>query len=184
MSASGNHDLFRKEVLDARRQSWLGNISLAQPLRWGVLAAVAVALAAAVLCMLFFGTYAARARVVGDLVPAGATVARLQARLSVPSRAIGFIAPGDRILLRYRAFPYQTFGHQVGRVASISPDAIAPAGAAGNSGQVYRVLVDLQQQAITARGKSRPLRPGMLLDADILGERRRLYEWILKPRGP
>ena len=184
MSSSGNHGFFRKEVLDARRQSWLGNISLAQPLRWQVVAGVAMALATAVLCVLFFGTYTARSRVVGELVPASAAVPRLQAQLLIPGRAIGFIEPGDRILLRYRAFPYQTFGHQVGRVASISPNAIAPAGATRGAERVYRVLVDLQQQAVTARGKYTPLRPGMLLDADILGERRRLYEWILKPRGP
>jgi hypothetical protein len=184
MSSSGNHAFFRKEVLDARRQSWLGNISLAQPLRWQVLAGVAMALATAVLCVLFFGTYTARSRVVGELVPASAAVPRLQAQLLIPGRAIGFIEPGDRILLRYQAFPYQKFGHQAGRVASISRNAIAPTGGIRGAERVYRVRVDLEHQSIMAGGKPRPLRPGMLLDADLLGERRRLYEWILKPRGP
>lgn len=45
----------------------------------------------------------------------------------------------------------------------------------------YRVLVALDRQTITAYGKLESLRPGMLLDADILGERRRLYEWVLEP---
>ena len=41
------------------------------------------------------------------LVPAGA---RLEARLYGPSRAIGFVRPGQRVRLRYDAFPHQKFG--------------------------------------------------------------------------
>ena len=32
-----------------------------------------------------------------------------------------------------------------------------------------------------AYGKPEPLRPGMLVEADILGESRKLYEWVLEP---
>lgn len=46
-----------------------------------------------------------------SLLPAGST---LQAQLLVPSRAIGFIDPGSRVVLRYEAFPYQKFGQQYG----------------------------------------------------------------------
>ena len=111
-----------------------------------------------------------------SLLPHGS---RLQAQLLVPSRAIGFIEPGDRVQLRYQAFPYQKFGHHVGRVLQISRSAITPNKEGAEP--VYRVLVELNAQAITAYGKAEPLRPGMLLEADILGERRRLYEWLLEP---
>ena len=47
------------------------------------------------------------------LVPAGA---RLEARLYGPSRAIGFVRPGQRVLLRYEAFPHQKFGQYEGVV--------------------------------------------------------------------
>ncbi|PZQ28629.1 MAG: hemolysin D [Stenotrophomonas acidaminiphila] len=112
---------------------------------------------------------------------------RLEAELLVPSRAIGFIEPGDRVLLRYQAFPYQKFGHQEGRVAAISRSALSPGelGALiGNAQQgepFYRVTVSLGRQAITAYGKPESLRPGMVLDADVLGERRALIEWIFEP---
>lgn len=43
------------------------------------------------------------------------------------------------------------------------------------------MTVSLARQAITAYGKPEPLKPGMLLDADVLGERRRLIEWIFEP---
>ncbi len=112
---------------------------------------------------------------------------KLEAELLVPSRAIGFIEPGDTVLLRYQAYPYQKFGHHLGQVARISRSALSSGelGALiGNAQQgepFYRVTVALKQQAVTAYGRPEPLKPGMLLDADILGEKRRLIEWVFEP---
>ena len=55
------------------------------------------------------------------------------------------------------------------------------AGAGGSGEPVYRVRVELEAQSIMAYGKPEPLRPGMLVEADILGENRELYEWVLEP---
>lgn len=113
--------------------------------------------------------------------------AGLEAELLVPSRAIGFIEPGDRVLLRYQAYPYQKFGHHAGSVARISRSALNPGelGALVGNAQagepLYRVTVALAKQTVTAYGNDEPLKPGMLVDADILGERRRLIEWIFEP---
>lgn len=119
-----------------------------------------------------------------SLLPRGST---LEAQLLVPSRAIGFVEPGNMVLLRYQAYPYQKFGHHVGRVVRVSRSAVNPgeSSALAGSGQAtepyYRVLVALDEQAVTAYGKPEPLRPGMVLEADILSERRKLYEWLLEP---
>lgn len=113
-----------------------------------------------------------------SLLPEGA---RLQAQLQVPSRAIGFIRPGDRVRLRYQAYPFQKFGHQGGRVARISRSAVSPVAGAPSSEPHYRILVALDRQEVLAYGRPEPLRPGMLLEADILGERRKLHEWLLEP---
>ncbi|HTD28966.1 MAG TPA: HlyD family efflux transporter periplasmic adaptor subunit [Xanthomonadaceae bacterium] len=119
-----------------------------------------------------------------SLLPAGS---QLQAQLLVPSSAVGFIAPGDSVLLRYQAYPYQKFGHYQGKVARISRSALSPGelgtliGNAQAGEPYYRVIVDLSNQSVTAYGKAEPLRPGMMLEADILGERRKLYEWVLEP---
>lgn len=103
---------------------------------------------------------------------------QLQAQLLVPSHAVGFIEPGDRVLLRYQAYPHQKFGHQAGRILRLSRSAtLAP----GATEPHYRAVVALDAQTVTAFGRQEPLRPGMVLEADILGERRRLYEWLLEP---
>lgn len=119
-----------------------------------------------------------------SLLPQGS---RLEAQLLVPSRAVGFVEPGDTVLLRYQAYPYQKFGHYLGRVVRVSRSAVNPgeSAAMAGSGQAtepyYRVRVALDAQAVTAYGRPEPLRPGMLLEADILSERRKLYEWLLEP---
>jgi membrane fusion protein len=39
----------------------------------------------------------------------------------------------------------------------------------------------LKQQSVFAYGKPVNLKPGMLLEASIILEHRRLYEWVLEP---
>lgn len=111
---------------------------------------------------------------------------RLEAQLLVPSRAIGFIREGDKVLVRYQAYPHQKFGHYRGRVSLVSRSAIdrsVATGLAGDNGDepYYRVSVEIESQEIRIKGRPQRLRTGMLLEADILGERRRLWEWVLEP---
>lgn len=120
-----------------------------------------------------------------SILPTGSL---LQAELLVPSRAIGFIEHGSRVVLRYQAFPYQKFGLQYGYVADISRSALSPSEVAALVGQqsqvnesLYRVQVALDRQSVLAYGKAEPLKPGMVVDADILMERRRLMEWVFEP---
>ncbi|MEO5811763.1 MAG: HlyD family efflux transporter periplasmic adaptor subunit, partial [Rhodanobacter sp.] len=122
-----------------------------------------------------------------SILPAGST---LQAQLLVPSRAIGFIEPGNHVVMRYRAFAYQKFGQQYGRVTDISrsalsqPDLAALFGAQPSQPQfepLYRVQVALDSQSVLAYGKQESVKPGMALDADILMDRRRLIEWVFEP---
>jgi membrane fusion protein len=122
-----------------------------------------------------------------SIVPAGAT---LQAHLYAPSRAIGFVKPGDKVLLRYQAYPYQKFGQAQGTVASVAKVALAPgelanmnnlSGAGSGSEALYRITVKLAAQTAMAYGRPQALQAGMLLDADIMQEKRRLYEWVLEP---
>lgn len=120
-----------------------------------------------------------------SILPTGST---LQAQLLVPSRAIGFIEPGSRVVMRYHAFAYQKFGQQYGRIIDISRSALSPADLATLTGQqsqqqepLYRVQVALKSQSVLAYGKPEPVKPGMALNADILMDRRSLIEWVFEP---
>ena len=46
---------------------------------------------------------------------------------------------------------------------------------------VYRVDVKLDSQTVNAGDQKLPLRPGMLVNADLLLEKRKLWEWIFEP---
>ncbi len=120
-----------------------------------------------------------------SIVPANSP---LEARLYAPSRTVGFVRNNDAVSLRHQAFPYQKFGQQAGVVSNIANTAvpstelvgfILPDTAAGEP--VYAITVKLAAQTMTAYGEPRALQPGMRVDADILQETRKLYEWLLEP---
>lgn len=116
-----------------------------------------------------------------SLLPAGA---RLQAHLFVPSHSIGFIAPAQTVALQYQAFPYQRFGSYYGRVTEIFRTLVLPGETplpVALPEPAYRVTVTLDAQAVKAYGQQFPLQSGMLLNANIWLERRRLYQWLLDP---
>ena len=122
-----------------------------------------------------------------SIVPAGS---QLEAQLYAPSRAVGFVRPGAEVLMRYQAYPYQKFGHARGTVVSVARTALpgseissllAPGAEAQGSEPLYLISVALERQSINAYGVAQPLQAGMLLEADVLQESRKLYEWVLEP---
>jgi membrane fusion protein len=122
----------------------------------------------------------------GQSVSAGASMATiipagcdLEAHLMVPSRAVGFIQPGQMVLLRLGAFAYQKFGQVAGTVVGVERSPVAEASAAADP--VYRITVRLSRQSVTAYGRKQEFKAGMALEADILQDRRRLIEWIVDP---
>ncbi|WP_307745424.1 HlyD family efflux transporter periplasmic adaptor subunit [uncultured Pantoea sp.] len=130
----------------------------------------------------------------GQIVTSGQTVAmmlpdnaRLQARIMLSSRAIGFIRPGQRVVLRYQPFPWQKFGQQYGTVLEISKSALSPQEVASLTGDgqvkesMYQVKVALDKQTVQAYGRQSSLHAGSALEADFIVDKRRLYEWVLEP---
>ena len=115
----------------------------------------------------------------------------LEAHLFSPSRSVGFLRAGQRVLLRYQAYPYQKFGQYEGHVEHVSRSALSPgelppqlsglASVLEAKEPVYRVTVRLARQAVSAYGKPVPLQPGMQVEASVVIEQRRLFEWMLDP---
>jgi membrane fusion protein len=128
----------------------------------------------------------------GQSAPPGAVLAvisadagELEAELYAPSRAIGFIRPGQEVKLMYQAFPHQKFGTGEGRVRSVSSTVLAPDEVAIPGVQlqepVFRIRANIPHRTVQAYGREEPLRPGMLVTADVVIDRRSLLEWLLDP---
>jgi len=131
------------------------------------------------------GQSVASAAAMASLIPADT---RLQAQLFAPSSAIGFVRPDQKVMLRYQAFPYQKFGHQLGQVVQVSRAPLQstelaglPVAGAPSGEPLYRITVKLDRQDVAAYGAAQALAPGMQLDADVVLDRRRLIEWIFEP---
>ena len=110
-----------------------------------------------------------------EIVPASI----LRAELLIPSRAIGFVRVGQRVSIRYDAFPYQNFGRYEGTITEISHNILARSDICSSplitsEEPVYRVTAALDRQDINAYGKRVPLQAGMLLKGDIILDRRSL----------
>ena len=108
----------------------------------------------------------------------------LHVELLVPTRAIGFVKTGNEVVLRYEAFPYERFGQYRGTVTDIGRNVWTQGEHVGPltaKEPVYRIDVKLDKQAVSALGTDYALRPGMLVSADLLLEKRTLLEWIFEP---
>ena len=116
-----------------------------------------------------------------SILPEGSS---MQAIIYVPTKAFGFIEKGQKTRLRYYAFPYEKFGIYEGIVDEISANVILPdeTDTPGIISQPsYRIVIDLDNDSISAYGKEIPLRAGMRLDADIIIEERSLIHWLFDP---
>jgi membrane fusion protein len=111
----------------------------------------------------------------------------MEAHLFAPSRAVGFVVPGQTVRVRYAAYPFQKFGQHEGEVVQVSRAALSPGelppqlALATPPEPLYRITVRLASQQVLAYGKAQPLAAGMQLEADILQDRRRLVEWVFEP---
>ena len=132
------------------------------------------------------------------IVPQPAT---MHAELLAPSSAVGFIHQGNRVLLRYSAYPYQKFGEHWGTVVATSDAALTPeevqnllsgaqptkqgstpgASPAQQPGPFYRVIVKPDSELVRVYGEERKLPAGMEVQAYALLDRRLLYQWIFEP---
>jgi membrane fusion protein len=119
-----------------------------------------------------------------SLLPAGAA---LQAELLAPGHTMGFVRAGQTVRLRVEAYPYARYGVLTGRVARIDrvPLAAAELGGLALATQaaagepLFRLIVTLDP--LPPDWRERQLAAGLRLQADVLLERRRLWQWLLEP---
>lgn len=115
------------------------------------------------------------------IVPEGS---ELIATLLAPTRAAGFLEPGQDVNLLVDAFPYQKFGIQRGMIQDISATPYRPGELDAPipfEQAVYRIDVALDKQTVSAYGNEVLLKPGMTLQGDLITDRRSLMQWMLDP---
>jgi membrane fusion protein len=124
-------------------------------------------------------------RPLAQLLPASA---RLVARLYVPSRSAGFVRPGAAVLLRFDAFAHQQYGQVRGEVLSVSQAGVMSQEIQGYSpgpalaGQtLFEVVVAMPETVVSTNGRTLAVQAGMRVEADLMHETRRLYEWVIEP---
>lgn len=111
--------------------------------------------------------------------------------LWVPNDAIPYISTGDRVNVRYDAFPAEKFGQFAGTVSVISkapasPQEMqtyqgAPKAALTAAIPYYKVIVRPEKQAISYHGKRLSLENGMKAKSTLFLEKRKVYQWMLSP---
>ncbi|WP_456292277.1 HlyD family efflux transporter periplasmic adaptor subunit [Pseudomonas sp. AK106] len=141
------------------------------------------------------GTISAINTSVGQHVLLGATLASaypaesyLQAILYIPPESVGFVERGQNANVRVSAFPFQKFGGIKGTIIALSQTPYQsgelPAqltDAIDVNRTYYKAIISLKNQNIKGDGQQRKLLPGLIVEADLMLERRRLYEWLLSP---
>lgn len=111
--------------------------------------------------------------------------------LWVPNDAVPYISAGDKVNIRYEAFPAEKFGQFSATVKTISKTPAstqemltykgAPQNTLGTSVPWYKVIVKPEKQIISYGGKSLPLENGMKAESTLFLEKRRIYQWMLSP---
>jgi membrane fusion protein len=133
----------------------------------------------------------------GSEVAAGDTVAAIgdpdapfTIGLQAPSKAIGLVAVGQRVVLKYDAFPFKTFGVKYGKITSIGEQPLVLPKVLDTTSMVdprrppqsnFLIEVQPEDTKILAYGVERPILIGSTLTADVVVERRRLIDWVLDP---
>lgn len=110
----------------------------------------------------------------------------LSAEIYLPSRAAGLVRPGQEVRLLYDAFPQQEFGFFRGSVDRISDFVLLPADlpqAFPLPEASYKLSVSIRETSVMTDLGAASLRPGMLLVAEIVLEKRKLLTWLLEPLG-
>ena len=108
---------------------------------------------------------------------------RLEAWLYLPSDKAGQLRAGQTVQLRLDAYPHHMFGtinavvSEVSTIALLASDVAVPLPI---KGPVFEVRASIASDSIDALGSSWPLAPGTSFQADIIRQRYRLYQWLLR----
>lgn len=108
----------------------------------------------------------------------------LVAELFIPVKKAGFLNKDNKIIIRYDAYPYERFGTYKATIKEISQSIITDDEEDKPiliGEPYYKITAELDKQSVTVYGTEKKLQHGMTLSAVIVGQKRKVWQWILDP---
>lgn len=122
-------------------------------------------------------------KTIGGVVNAGQQLAQivpekvsLYVDAALDNQDIGFVKPGQRVVVKVATYPFQRYGYLEGTVETISPDAIQD----DKKGLIYKAKIKLNDDKSSKQNQLKLL-PGMSVSAEITTGKRRIVEFFLDP---
>lgn len=101
----------------------------------------------------------------------------LEVEANVENKDIGFVEAGQDVVVKVEAFPYTRYGYLLGKVTSVSNDAVEDK----KSGLLYVVRIALPTNRFQAGNKQLNFAPGMQVVAEIHTGKRTVAEYFFSP---
>lgn len=122
-------------------------------------------------------------KTIGGVVNAGQQLAQivpekvpLYVDAALDNQDVGFVKPGQRVVVKVATYPFQRYGYLEGTVENISPDAIQD----DKKGLIYKAKIKLNDEKSSKQNQLKLL-PGMSISAEITTGQRRIIEFFLDP---
>ena len=122
-------------------------------------------------------------KTIGGVVNAGQQLAQivpekapLYIDAALDNQDIGFVKPGQRVVVKVATYPFQRYGYLEGTVEDISPDSIQD----DKKGLIYKAKIKLNDDKSSKQNQLKLL-PGMSVSAEITTGQRRIIEFFLDP---
>jgi hemolysin D len=109
-----------------------------------------------------------------NIIPLGTPI-KLEANLH--SRDIGFVKFGQKVAIKFDAFPYTQYGTLQGKVCKISNDSFS----ADNINYFYKIDICLEKDNLHIKGLSHKVKLGFTAQIDICTDRRKIIDFFLSP---
>jgi hemolysin D len=117
----------------------------------------------------------------------------LQAEVTIDNQDIGFIREGQPVRIKLAAYPFQKYGMMDGIVKTVSADAqqqqrdprtqsnANSADEVNAAGLAFKATVLLNTQNLEAASGKLPLAAGMSVSAEIIEDKRTVFEYLQSP---
>ncbi len=101
----------------------------------------------------------------------------LEVEANVLKKDIGFIHPGQQVIVKVESFPYTRYGYLTGHVVSVSHDAAQDE----KLGLVFPVRIRLKDTVLNIEGTRIKMSAGMALSAEIKTGKCTVIDYLLSP---